>query len=284
MRKFSLLVAGAALLGVAQASQAAQIAYSSLVTARNPLVYFQMDEAAGSTTAVDSGSNAVNGTYSSDASFSLGNASSSPVLNTALRQSALDTKPTPLAVPVGTGANSPGSINATTPFTAELWFKNSALDDRQDILDMNGGTGSDFGIFVIGNGTTPGNIRVFHTVDVIPAASGPVVTLNTWHHLVYTRDAAGAATLYLDNAVAGTGTDTNTYVSTAPVMGVGGKTSSNNRSFNGFIDEVAIYNTAFSAADVSSHYLAGAAVPEPATLSALGLGGLGLMGRRRRKA
>jgi hypothetical protein len=274
-------LAGVGLFAIPQISQGAQIEYSSLVTAKNPLSYYQIDEAAGSTTAIDSGSNNVNGTYSTDAAFSLGNASAAPVLNTALRHNALDTKPTPMTAPVGTGANSPGSIDATTPFTIELWFNNSVYDDRQDMIAMNGGGGSDFGLMIIGNGTSPGRLRVFHTTDIIPAASGPLVSINEWHHVVYTRDALGAATLYFDNVVAATGTDTNTFVSPAPVLGVGGKTTSNNRSFNGYIDEVAIYNVAFNAADVDSHYTAVVPVPEPASLGALGLGAVALLARRR---
>jgi hypothetical protein len=151
-----------------------------------------------------------------------------------------------------------------------------------DILDMNGTAGSDLGIH-IGDATVggTGRIRVNHNGNVIAAASGPLVTLNTWHHLVYTRS-GGTGTLYLDNVVAGTGTDSLTLTSTAPMLGIGGKPTSNNRSYAGYIDEFAIYGTAFSASDVDAHYTAVVPIPEPASLAVLGLGGVALLARRRR--
>ena len=51
-------------------------------------------------------------------------------------------------------------------------------------------------------------------------------------------------------------------------------------NFDGVIDEVAVYGTALSAADVSAHYLA--AIPEPATLGLLAAGIFLIPGRRKK--
>ena len=59
-----------------------------------------------------------------------------------------------------------------------------------------------------------------------------------------------------------------------------------NRSFDGYIDDVAIFNHALLAADVAYLWNGGAGnpVPEPATIALLGMGGLMLLRRKRSRA
>jgi hypothetical protein len=190
-------------------------------------------------------------------------------------------------VNVGAGPNSPSTVG-TGVFSVEFWFKSVALDDRQDLMNMNGGGGSDFGIHLVtsdsANPTTAvDRVRVFHTAgDVIPASAATNVSVNAWHHLVFTRDGSNVATLYLDGAPVATGTDTQTLTSATPLLALAQKTSGSlNRAFKGNIDEFAFYGSALTPAQVSAHYAA--VVPEPASLSLLGVGSFAVLARRRRR-
>jgi hypothetical protein len=70
-----------------------------------------------------------------------------------------------------------------------------------------------------------------------------------------------------------------------------GQTDGNMQRFNGIIDDVRIYDSALSASEVSTLYMAGADAPEPAEtfaflglLTAAGLGFREWRGRRKAKA
>ena len=262
----------AAALACAERASAAQTAYSSLVIAKNPLTYFQLDDAAGSTTAADSGTNGTPTPGTIGAAATLGQPSAGAILNTALSYNGA-------AQPIAVTASDPKFDNiGTGDFTVELWFNTSNIATREDLFNLKGTTGSDLGIQLSTN--TADRLAIYHNSFLINSTTP--VTANVWHHLALTRDGlTGAETLYLDGVVAGSATDTQTVsTSGTGVLAIGSKSfGSNFRSFAGSLDEFALYNTALTPAEVLAH---SAAVPEPAAIGLLMLPALGLLARRRR--
>ena len=97
-----------------------------------------------------------------------------------------------------------------------------------------------------------------------------------WHHIVAVYPDTTVRHLYVDGVLADSTTFTQAYYTGTNQVAVG---NNNRRStltdpFDGLIDDVRIYNHVLSDAEIH-------ALPEPATMLLLGLGGL-LAGRKRR--
>jgi hypothetical protein len=94
-----------------------------------------------------------------------------------------------------------------------------------------------------------------------PATASGVGSLpNALVHLVYTRDVAGSATIYIDGAIGGTqtvtGTTSTSWDSSYPLLL--GTELGGNRPWLGEYHLVALYGRALSAAEVGANYAAGA--------------------------
>lgn len=203
------------------------VQYASVVFPDAPRAYYRLDEPSG-TTMIDRGGTLGNGTYSS---------------GTTLNQPSL------LARDANKAASFAGSSGATIPscvfagdFTWECWaqWAPGHLNENDAFFGASGFIVALFsGKLALYNG---GWISIGGTA---PAAGVP-------YHVAYVRSGS-TLTVYLNGVVDGT----YSYGTASITFDRVGTAFSDNRTFDGVLDEVAFYTTALSAARIAAHAQAG---------------------------
>lgn len=317
MRKSTLrCCAGAALLLAASSGAGAASVYSSgVITNTNPSIYWDLEETTGTTaadqaTARPAASGALtplnNGTYvnatlgqfgprPSDGFAAMEPESRTPSANNApsfvtVNDQIGAVEYTSLATAAGVG---------TGQYTMQAWFNSSAAYNNKALsyfLSRGVGTGTTANtelrdsIAVGGNAIASGKLVYYQGgSNGIIGTGTTTLNANTWYHAAMVRN-GDAVTVYLNgnqefstNApwLGGTGdrftaanrTDYPAFESMAGNVGLG---------IEGRVDEVAVWDRALSASEVSALYTS--AVPEPASAGLLATGLLGLAGRGRHRA
>ncbi|MCW2527026.1 MAG: wcoG [Pseudonocardiales bacterium] len=229
-------------------------AYGAAVYADSPSIYYRMDDAAG-TVATDLSGNGNNGVYSPSETFGAGSAVTGATGSAVTFDGSQ-----------GTLATGSKFANPTT-YSEELWFKTTTT---------SGGKLIGFG----GNQTTPSSN---HDRDVYMGTNGlltfgtwigstSTVTSTaayndgTWHHVVATQGANGMK-LYVDAQLVASNTNTSAE-NNSEYWRIGGDTAWNSTyGFAGTIDEVAIYSSVLTPAQISAHFAAASVVNTPPTAS-----------------
>ena len=216
-------------------------AYDTLILGEAGLLrYYPLNDAAGSTTAVDQKSSQ-NGTVSGSVTFGA----------TSLLGQDAET-----AASFGGGSiNIPttGLPTGSSPWSLEIWFQTSNASSNYALLSM--GTAA--------NGETAGINQLSGGFGVFTWGGaghdiGPYGSSNTidHFHIVGTFDGT-TLTLYVNGVAVGSGTPTTpNLIEAAAYIGA----APNNGSITlGMLQKAAIYNVALTAAQVSNHYNSGTA-------------------------
>ena len=250
MSRFAALIVAAA--GTALPLTAGTGAYRTAVLSDAPLAYWEFDESPGATTAADAAPPAQNGTFQN---VTLGQPSAFPGLGTAALFNGTSSR-------VQVAASSAFDLGVGD-FSVEAWAR-TPVTSRGDVFNYK--NAQDFGIFF--NNSGAGSIGGWHN-GALPTF---FASLNEWHHVVYVRS-AGVIRLYVDGTERGNLADTQSFSAAADLFiganhgGAPGYAGS--LWFNGWIDEVALYPSALTAARVLAHYQAAQPPPEPPALTLL---------------
>jgi hypothetical protein len=199
------------------------------------VAYYSFDEGSGSTAADSAGTN--NGTLTNGPTWVAGKT------GTALNFDGVDDMVTA----------STDFLGASPAFTISAWINPRSV-----------GAGGAGGRIVTNSSTEfqmDGNNVLLYCGSNSRSAPGSV-PFNTWTHVVATRDSSGAVNLYVNGVLSGT---PNQNCGT-PVTGNPLRVSSVSRPFDGYIDEVRIYNRALASDEIAT-LASGTGSPPPSAVN-----------------
>lgn len=215
-----------------------------------PAVRWTLDEGNG-TTAADSSGNHKTATLGTGVSWATGN-----VGTHAISLAGTSTGVATVSSPV---------VNTATSFTASAWVKLASLSGYQTVVSIAGTHVAGFYLGLRGDTGTLAFARLISDstsgAPAVIAAPAPPKT-GTWYHIVGVNDvSAGTLTLYVDGRSMGTVPYTSPWQATGnTLIGHGFYNDGDVDFVNGSIDDVQLFSSALSAAQV-------AALDQPAAYS-----------------
>jgi large repetitive protein len=270
-RVCGLVAFGLVILTVA----AAQATYLGTITSANPLGYWRLDEASG-TTAANQVSGGAAGTYSGFSSADYGQTGALTLSGDTNAAAGFDGSDNFMTVPESVVAGI-----TTGAYSIEMWFNASDVTGRHDMFNYKGGSVD------MGFGVQGGKLQLLSNPPNVWLTGAPTVSTNTWYHVAITRDSASKLTGYLNGAeIFSTNNSTASFGSLGSALWFGANNGSGTPAvaFAGSLDEVAIYGYQLTGDQIVAHYNAGITpVPEPASVVLLGCGLLGLLAYAWRK-
>ncbi|NQT51976.1 hypothetical protein HQ576_07995, partial [bacterium] len=217
--------------------------WNSLVRAAAPLHWYRLEETGGDTTAIDSGRAGANGTYQNGAELGQGQQG---LVGGAVQFDGINDQ-------INIGQGSLGG-----DWTAEFIIEKTAVEQAASLLRSGAGALR----LDQWNNTGQVGFTIFGTADFL---FSPAVSVATGGdvHLVYAADqSAGTISVYLNGLLMAT---------SANYMALPLDTIGSLDAFNGVLDELVVYDRLLSDLEIQLH--AQAAIPEPATMALLALGG-----------
>ena len=167
------------------------------------------------------------------------------------------------------------ATNQTDNWTMTAWVKPSSISQNNGTIVVNGFdngvTGSGYGM-VMGDATHAANGNLFKGLlaGVVFINSGfTFITNNSWYHTAIVRE-AGITKLYFNGVLSGITTATIPTLSSGSLR-IGSATGI--RFWNGAIDEVKIYNTALTVAQVQAEFASSNQPQKPGSGNAMSFAG-----------
>lgn len=133
-----------------------------------------------------------------------------------------------------------GSWAGSPNFTVSFWFNAQALGAQQTLFSAYTGN---YVIYL----NPSSQIVIYLTSGGAPlnALTGPVISINTWYYVTANFQTNGTCTLYLNNSLIGSYTNSGGMSPyTTAAFGIGTYDHTTIQAFNGYIDDLKIYNSA----------------------------------------
>jgi hypothetical protein len=224
--------------------------YKSTLIAAGPTGYYRLGDPPTAIVNTDSSGNARHGSYQGKPTLGAAGALITDV------DTAMDTNGGNGYATVGAAA----LLSGSAAFSIEAWVKTANGTNGGQTYQMiftQGTTTDSLSVYVYGpSGAIIGSMSGFG------AASPTSLADNAWHHVVFTRNAAGTTyTLYVDGVQVAQSTGNPVTAIPASTGGLIGDGILSGRNFVGALDEVALYMTELTAAQVLNHYQLGMSMP-----------------------
>jgi len=248
----------ALILAMGTVAHAGSSSYRSVVLADNPIVYYELDEATG-TSAANSGSSGAAHDGTIGGVVTLGQASFLPQAGTAYDFD-------------GGWITVAGAPSSLTEWTVEAWMNWNATKRSASHFFGNDISGwNDDVLLGIGVETGSAGVPAGYVGCVQQGAPGSTrdavkepLSHSKWHHVVATGSTTdGELKLYVDGVLVDTDSSPVNGLTLNGIGGIGspslfvGKDGYANRTFKGLIDEFALYGTVLDATAIDAHYQAG---------------------------
>lgn len=231
-------LASTAALVLLAAPAAKAAAYRDLILSDHPAAYYRLEETADPI-AADSSGNELYGVYAGTPS---------------LGEPGIDTNS------ISLGANGSyvsagyySQLNTPGPFSIEAWARPTSAPSGGDFrcpVGNFGGWGNPSGWYIYQT-PDPGSTMTF-IIQGTPVWIGTGYSLFNWYHLVGTYDGTNGA-FYVNGQLIGSAS-ANGYIPNALNPFAIGQRGDGYGSFDGNLDEVAIYTNALSSAQILAHY------------------------------
>jgi hypothetical protein len=137
-----------------------------------------------------------------------------------------------------------GTWNGSANFTVSFWFNAQSLTSVTQIMFS-----TYYGQFVLYIDAS-NQLSYFMYPGVVVAASSPL-TANTWYYTTAIFQTNGTCSLYLNNALVGTRTNTGGLGASTVAFGLGTYDSTESAAFNGYINDLRLWNSAIPYTPVS---------------------------------
>lgn len=222
--------------------------YDSAILADAPNGFWPLAENSG-TTAVDRSGNGNNGTYQGTAGT-----------NYTLEQTGIGDGETSVLLDGSAGyiSTTTSLSGPATPLSIEVWFKTSSAT-QQILAEFNSaqtGQGSNQSPDLYLDSTGHLNFRIWIGSQVLITSSG-TYNNGAWHHAVATVSATNAMTLYADAVNVGSNSNSTWNSNTGYWrFGTGYALQLGGNFLAGTLAKAAVYPTALTAAQVTTHFAA----------------------------
>ncbi|HAU36777.1 MAG TPA: hypothetical protein DCX07_03555 [Phycisphaerales bacterium] len=179
-------------------------------------------------------------------------------------------------------------LDGASAWTLSVWF-NATTNGMKMLGSTDAAHGNDgFALELATDSGKVGRVRYAQRTGASWSSaifSDSAMNDGQWHHVIITYNGTNYW-MYVDGvkqagSAADTAGTTNTLTDGKVLIGSYGVNATADKWIGG-LDEIRIYNNAFTDADALALYNATRIIPEPTTMALLGVGAIGLMLRRRR--